>query len=77
MDELWSDALAQIGEVWFGIKIPRQRGNPLFDMMGSMMFGGNQAKTSTPARSSTPKPAQAQIDSSKAKEKPPVAMDLD
>ena len=37
--EGWNDALAQVGEIWFGIKIPRQ-GNPLFDMMGSMLFGG-------------------------------------
>lgn len=36
----WDDALATIGEMYFGIKIPRQ-GNPLLDMMGSMMgFGG-------------------------------------
>lgn len=35
----WDDALAQIGEMYFGIKIPKQ-GNPLFDMMSSMMFGG-------------------------------------
>ncbi|MCJ1353089.1 MAG: hypothetical protein MMC33_003074 [Icmadophila ericetorum] len=35
----WDDGLAQIGEMYFGIKIPRQ-GNPLFDMMSSMMFGG-------------------------------------
>lgn len=71
-NELWSDALAQIGEIWFGIRIPQQRGNPLFDMMGSMLFGGNQSKTNqkTPAA----KPIAA------AKEKPaekPVAMDLD
>lgn len=74
VDELWSDALAQIGETWFGIRVLRQSGsNPLFDMMGSMLFGGGQkpAGNSTPGRSSTPKP---QI---KDKEKPPVAMDLD
>lgn len=71
VNELWSDALAQIGEVWFGIKLPRQGGNPLFDMMGSMLF----PKGPTPARVATPKPAQ--IDSVKAKEKPPPAMDLD
>lgn len=78
-EELWNDALAQIGEVWFGIKLPRQ-GNPLMDMMGSMLFGGGQ-KAATPARSSTPKPAQGRIDAAKEKgsgsEKPPVAMDLD
>lgn len=38
---IWDDALAQIGEMYFGIKIPRQ-GNPLLDMMGSMLFGGGQ-----------------------------------
>ncbi|KAG8532042.1 uncharacterized protein KY384_003679 [Bacidia gigantensis] len=49
----WNDALAQIGEMYFGIKIPRQ-GNPLFDMMGSMMgFGGSskpQAKKREPVQ---------------------------
>ena len=35
----WDDALAQIGETYFGIRIPRQ-GNPLFDMMGSLMGMG-------------------------------------
>ncbi len=49
----WEDALAQIGELYFGIRIPRQ-GNPLFDMMGSMMgFGGSQ-------RPSTPKIKKAE-----------------
>lgn len=36
---IWDDALAQIGEQYFAIKIPKQ-GNPLLDMMGSMLFGG-------------------------------------
>lgn len=36
----WSDALAQIGEMYFGIKIPSQS-NPMFDMMSSMLMGGN------------------------------------
>lgn len=36
---LWDDALAQIGEQYFAIKVPRQ-GNPLLDMMGNMLFGG-------------------------------------
>lgn len=38
---IWDDALAHFGEQYFGIKVPRQ-GNPLFDMMGSMLFGGGQ-----------------------------------
>lgn len=70
---LWSDALANIGEVWFGIRMPRQGGNPLFDMMGSMLFGGGGGQQSTP-RSGTPKvPAAA---AKKEIEKPPT-MDLD
>jgi len=35
----WDEALDQIGEMYFGIKIPSQS-NPLFDMMGSMLMGG-------------------------------------
>ncbi|KAJ9663535.1 hypothetical protein H2198_000801 [Neophaeococcomyces mojaviensis] len=74
VNELWGDALAQIGEIWFGIRIPQQRGNPLFDMMGSMLFGGGQGQksgASAPQRSSTPKPAQGKLTEK------PVAMDLD
>lgn len=36
----WDDVLAQIGEMYFGIKIPSQS-NPMFDMMSSMLMGGN------------------------------------
>ena len=36
---IWNDALAQIGEMYFGITVPKQA-NPLLDMMGSMLFGG-------------------------------------
>lgn len=42
----WDTALDQIGEMYFGIKIPSQ-GNPMFDMLGSLMgggFGGGGAK---------------------------------
>jgi len=35
----WDEAMAQIGEMYFGIKIPQQH-NPLFDMMGSLLMGG-------------------------------------
>jgi golgi to ER traffic protein 4 len=35
----WSDALDQIGELYFNIKITKQT-NPLFDMMGSLLMGG-------------------------------------
>lgn len=35
----WNEALEQIGEMYFGIKIPSQR-NPLLDMVGSMFMGG-------------------------------------
>ena len=66
----WEEALAQIGEMYFGIKIPRQ-GNPLFDMMGSMLFGGAgaAAKPSTP-KPSTPKPKKVE-----AAAPPPVDID--
>ncbi|GAB7347941.1 hypothetical protein MBLNU459_g5453t1 [Dothideomycetes sp. NU459] len=35
----WDEPLAQIGEMYFGIKIPSQT-NPLMDMMGSFLMGG-------------------------------------
>ena len=35
----WNEALDQIGQMYFGIKIPTQS-NPLFDMMGSLLMGG-------------------------------------
>lgn len=35
----WDEALSQVGEMYFGIKIPSQS-NPLFDMMSNMMMGG-------------------------------------
>ncbi|KAH9860231.1 hypothetical protein IAQ61_012015 [Plenodomus lingam] len=38
-DVNWNEALDQIGEVYFGIRIPKQ-GNPMFDMLGSMFGGG-------------------------------------
>ncbi|KAF2773498.1 DUF410-domain-containing protein [Teratosphaeria nubilosa] len=38
--EEWDEPLAQIGEMYFGIKIPSQS-NPMFDMMSSMLMGGN------------------------------------
>lgn len=38
-DVNWGEALDQVGEMYFGIKIPRQ-GNPMFDMLGSMFGGG-------------------------------------
>lgn len=36
----WDEALLHIGEMYFGIKIPSQS-NPMFDMMSSMLMGGN------------------------------------
>ncbi|KAJ5902470.1 hypothetical protein N7495_002998 [Penicillium taxi] len=64
---IWDDALAQIGEQYFAIKIPRQ-GNPLMDMMGSMLFGG-QGQGNTGGR---------RLPASKKKvEAPPSNMELD
>lgn len=64
----WDQALAHIGEVYFGIRIPKQS-NPLMDMMGMFFGGGSQGgnKSNTPQRSRTPK----QVDA------PPASMDLD
>jgi golgi to ER traffic protein 4 len=36
----WEEPLAHVGEQYFGIKIPSQS-NPMFDMMSSMLMGGN------------------------------------
>ncbi|KAF2638962.1 DUF410-domain-containing protein, partial [Massarina eburnea CBS 473.64] len=38
-DVNWGDALDTIGEMYFGIKIPKQ-GNPMMDMLGNMFMGG-------------------------------------
>jgi hypothetical protein len=35
----WDEALAHVGQMYFGIKVPSQS-NPLLDMMGSMLMGG-------------------------------------
>ena len=43
LDGSWDEALAQVGEMYFGIRIPTQ-GNPLMDMMGSFLLGGNTPK---------------------------------
>ena len=52
---LWNDALATIGEMYFGIKIPRQ-GNPLLEMMGSMIgFGGGSPRPKSPRPPPPPK----------------------
>jgi golgi to ER traffic protein 4 len=76
-EDVWAEALANIGEIWFGIKIPRQGGNPLMDMMGSMLFGGQKPATpkQTTPRSGTPKPKAEpkKVDSGAA----PPTMDLD
>jgi hypothetical protein len=53
----WSEALDQIGEMYFGIKIPTQS-NPLMDMMGSLLMGrGGGTASPKPKRNiSTPAP---------------------
>ncbi|KAF2012696.1 DUF410-domain-containing protein [Aaosphaeria arxii CBS 175.79] len=35
----WDEALDQLGEMYFGVKVPRQ-GNPMMDMLGNMFMGG-------------------------------------
>jgi hypothetical protein len=38
----WDEALLQIGQMYFGIKVPTQA-NPLMDIMGSLFMGGKGA----------------------------------
>jgi hypothetical protein len=64
---IWDDALAQISELYFGIKIPKQ-GNPLFDMMGSMLFGGGGQGGGN---------SRGPRNTAKKVEPPPPSMDLD
>ena len=71
----WGDALAQIGEMYFGIRIPRQ-GNPLFDMMGSMMGFGASPKPASP-RPGTPKAQPKPSTPKKVEEPVPPSVDLD
>ncbi|EAW08617.1 protein GET4 [Aspergillus clavatus NRRL 1] len=66
---IWDDALSQIGEQYFAIKIPKQ-GNPLLDMMGSMLFGGGQKQSGS-------RRAPQARSQSKAVEAPPASMELD
>ncbi|EEP78287.1 conserved hypothetical protein [Uncinocarpus reesii 1704] len=63
----WDQALAHIGEVYFGIRIPKQS-NPLMDMMGMFFGGGSQGgnRSPTPQRPKQPKQVA-----------PPASMDLD
>lgn len=68
---IWDEALAQIGELYFGIKIPKQ-GNPLFDMMGSMFFGGGGGQGG-----GSPSGGQQSRNTAKKVEAPPPSMDLD
>lgn len=66
---IWDDALAQIGEQYFGITIPKQ-GNPLLEMMGNMLFGGGQESAGgrrVPQARGAPKKVEA----------PPTNMELD
>ncbi|MCJ1312767.1 hypothetical protein MMC25_006443 [Agyrium rufum] len=70
----WEEPLAHIGEMWFGIKIPRA-GNPLFDMMGSMLFGGGGGSP----KPASPKPGTPRAMQKKVEEggSVPPAVDLD
>ncbi|KAK5134923.1 hypothetical protein LTR08_006013 [Meristemomyces frigidus] len=60
----WEEPLLQVGEMYFGIKIPSQS-NPMFDMMSSMLMGGGnpfaakkkEVKAVGPAAPPAPPPA--------------------
>lgn len=67
---IWDDALAQIGEQYFAIKVPRQ-GNPLLDMMGSMLFGGGGQDNAGARRAPSSRSAAKKV------EAPPSNMELD
>ncbi|KAG8623181.1 hypothetical protein KVT40_008157 [Elsinoe batatas] len=57
----WDEALAQLGEMYFQIKIPSQS-NPLMDMMGSFLMGGGMGggqKKPPPGRGGGPAPPPA------------------
>ncbi|KAG9989030.1 DUF410-domain-containing protein, partial [Aureobasidium melanogenum] len=54
----WDEALAQVGEMYFGIKIPSQS-NPLFDMMSSFMGGGGSGGQKPASRRVEAAPAPA------------------
>ncbi|KAJ9665010.1 hypothetical protein H2201_004874 [Coniosporium apollinis] len=54
----WDEALAQIGEMYFGIKIPSQT-NPLMDMMGNMLMGGGLGGAPKPKSKRVEAPAPA------------------
>lgn len=47
-DVNWGECLEQIGEMYFGIKMPRQ-GNPMMDMLGNMFMGGGSRRPNAPA----------------------------
>ncbi|KAJ5966066.1 hypothetical protein N7481_012780 [Penicillium waksmanii] len=66
---IWDEFLAQIGEQYFGIKIPRQ-GNPLMDMMSNMLFGGQGGQDNAGGR-------RAQKPAKKVEAAPPSSMELD
>ncbi|KAH7386873.1 hypothetical protein DE146DRAFT_665881 [Phaeosphaeria sp. MPI-PUGE-AT-0046c] len=60
----WTEALDTLGEMYFGIKIPRQ-GNPMLDMLGGMFGGGGFGGGGSGAKSSSAKgiaPAAAGLD---------------
>jgi golgi to ER traffic protein 4 len=42
LEGAWDEALAQVGEMYFGIRIPSQS-NPFMEMMGNMLMGGGGA----------------------------------
>lgn len=54
----WDEPLAQIGEMYFGIKIPSQT-NPLMDMMGNMLMGGGLGGAPKPKSKRVEAPAPA------------------
>jgi golgi to ER traffic protein 4 len=57
----WDQALDQIGEMYFGIKIP-STSNPLLDMMGSMFMGGGGGAKKQPKKVGAAAPSAPALD---------------
>lgn len=57
----WDEALNQLGEMYFGIKQPRQ-GNPMMDMLGNMFMGGMGGGSKKPSSKNIEAPGTPGLD---------------
>lgn len=54
--EIWNEALDQVGEMYFGIAIPKQM-NPMGDLMNMFLGGGGGGGSQQKAKRVGPPPA--------------------